>query len=281
MDAEKATQPGAPQLHENAPNNVVFEWHVGDQDGTDAAFADAEVVVRQRLVNQRLIPNPMEVRGDIGLLQPGHGRVHGLDVQPDAAHPAAAAHRVRDWASRSTRCAASAPTSAAPSAPRSSATPTWRSSCSPARRSAGARSSGSRARRESYRLHDPRPRPHHVRRGRRATRDGEVTGLRVKTFANLGGRLSTIGPGIPTTLYGRVLSGPYKIPNVSCEVTGVYTNTTFVDAYRGAGRPEATYVVERAMDLFADELGIDRGRDPAPELPAARLLPVRQPVAGS
>ena len=89
-------------------------------------------------------------------------------------------------------------------------------------------------------------------------RDGEVTGLRVKTLANLGGRLSTIGPGIPTTLYGRVLCGCYKIPNVYCEVTGVYTNTTFVDAYRGAGRPEATYVVERAMDLFADEIGMDR-----------------------
>jgi carbon-monoxide dehydrogenase large subunit len=80
----------------------------------------------------------------------------------------------------------------------------------------------------------------------------------VKTFANLGGRLSTIGPGVPTTLYGRVLSGCYKIPNVYAEVTGVYTNTTFVDAYRGAGRPEATYVVERAMDLFAAEIGMDR-----------------------
>ena len=78
-----------------------------------------------------------------------------------------------------------------------------------------------------------------------------------RRIANMGGRLSTIGPGIPTTLYGRVLAGPYKIPNVFCEVTGVYTNTTFVDAYRGAGRPEATYVVERAMDLVADELGID------------------------
>jgi carbon-monoxide dehydrogenase large subunit len=89
-------------------------------------------------------------------------------------------------------------------------------------------------------------------------KDGEVTGLRVKTFANLGGRLSTIGPGVPTTLYGRVLSGCYKIPNVYAEVTGVYTNTTFVDAYRGAGRPEATYVIERAMDLFANEIGMDK-----------------------
>src|SRR6476646_2230203 len=71
VDAEKATQPGAPQLHDNAPNNVVFDWTVGDKAGTEKALADAEVVVRQRLVNHRLIPNPMEVRGDIGLYNPG------------------------------------------------------------------------------------------------------------------------------------------------------------------------------------------------------------------
>ena len=71
MDAEKATQPGAPQLHENAPNNIVFDWTVGDKTGTDAAVDAAEVVVRQRIVNQRLIPNPMETRGDIGLYNPG------------------------------------------------------------------------------------------------------------------------------------------------------------------------------------------------------------------
>ena len=71
VDAEEAIQPGAPQLHENAPNNIVFEWTVGDKDGTDAAIEDAEVVVRQRIVNQRLIPNPMETRGDIGWYNPG------------------------------------------------------------------------------------------------------------------------------------------------------------------------------------------------------------------
>ena len=125
------------------------------------------------------------------------------------------------------------------------------------RSSAAGRSSGSRARRENYQ--SPRSMAATTSRTSKspAKRDGEVTGLRVKTYANLGGRLSTIGPGIPTTLYGRVLAGPYKFPNVFCEVVGVYTNTTFVDAYRGAGRPEATYVVERAMDLLADESGMD------------------------
>ena len=71
VDAEKAVAAGAPQLHENAPNNVVFEWSVGDKAGTDAAVDAAEVVVRQRIVNQRLIPNPMETRGDIGWYNPG------------------------------------------------------------------------------------------------------------------------------------------------------------------------------------------------------------------
>ncbi|MEA2606734.1 MAG: aerobic carbon-monoxide dehydrogenase large subunit, partial [Chloroflexota bacterium] len=71
VDAEQATKAGAPQLHDNAPNNVVFDWTVGDKTGTDKAIAEAEVVVRQRLVNHRLIPNPMEVRGDIGLYNPG------------------------------------------------------------------------------------------------------------------------------------------------------------------------------------------------------------------
>jgi carbon-monoxide dehydrogenase large subunit len=90
-----------------------------------------------------------------------------------------------------------------------------------------------------------------------AKRDGTITALDAKTYANLGGILSTIAPGIPTTLYGRMLSGAYRIPNIHCEVLGVYTNTGMVDAYRGAGRPEATYVVERAVDLVARELDLD------------------------
>jgi carbon-monoxide dehydrogenase large subunit len=90
-----------------------------------------------------------------------------------------------------------------------------------------------------------------------AKRDGTITALKAKTIANLGGILSTIAPGIPTTLYGRMLSGPYRIPGIHCQVLGVYTNTAMVDAYRGAGRPEATYAVERAVDLVARRLDMD------------------------
>jgi carbon-monoxide dehydrogenase large subunit len=256
VDAEKATQPGAPQLHENAPNNIVFEWTVGDKDGTEAAFKDAEVVVKQRLVNHRLIPNPMEVRGDIGWYNPGTDEytvwmssqtphiqrllltafVTGIPehkvrvIAPDVG--GAFGSKIFCYADMALVMFASKAIGGRPVK--------WLE-----------------GRRESYgsTIHG---RDHITYLEVAGKKDGEVTGLRVKTYANLGGRLSTIGPGIPTTLYGRVLSGCYKIPNVYCEVTGVYTNTTFVDAYRGAGRPEATYVVERAMDLFANEIGMDK-----------------------
>src|SRR3954470_1806200 len=255
VDAEKAIAPGAPQLHENAPNNIVFEWSVGDKDGTDAAFADAEVTLSQRLVNNRLIPNPMEVRGDIGLYNPGTDEytiwmssqtphiqrllltafVTGVPehkvrvISPDVG--GAFGSKIFCYADMALVMFASKLLGGRPVK--------W-----------------VEGRRESFQstIHG---RDHITYVDIAANRNGEVQGLRVRTLANLGGRLSTIGPGIPTTLYGRVLAGPYKIPNVHCEVLGVYTNTTFVDAYRGAGRPEATYVVERAMDLVADELGMD------------------------
>jgi len=88
-------------------------------------------------------------------------------------------------------------------------------------------------------------------------RDGTITGLRVTTYANLGAYLSTIAPGIPTTLYGRIITGAYRIPAAYVKVYGVYTNTAMVDAYRGAGRPEASYLIERMVDRFAAEIGMD------------------------
>jgi carbon-monoxide dehydrogenase large subunit len=256
VDAEKATQPGAPQLHENAPNNVVFTWTVGDKDGTDKAIADAEVVVRQRIVNQRLIPNPMETRGDIGWYNPGTDEYtvwmssqtpHIQRLLLTAFVTGIPEHKVR---------------TISPDVGGAFGTKIYcyadMALCMFASKAIGGRPvKWVEGRKESYQstIHG---RDHTTYLEIAGTREGDITGLRVKTYANLGGRLSTIGPGIPTTLYGRVLSGCYKIPNVFAEVTGVYTNTTFVDAYRGAGRPEATYVIERAMDLFAAEIGMDR-----------------------
>ncbi len=256
VDAEKATQAGAPQLHENAPNNIVFEWTVGDKAGTDAAIDAAEVVVRQRIVNQRLIPNPMETRGDIGWYNPGTDEYTiWMSSQTPHIQRLLLAAFVMGIPEHKIRCIS-------PDVGGAFGTKIFTYADYPLVLFASKALDGRpvkwvEGRRESYgsTIHG---RDHITYLEIAGKRDGEVTGLRVKTYANLGGRLSTIGPGIPTTLYARVLSGCYKIPNVYAEVTGVYTNTTFVDAYRGAGRPEATYVIERAMDLFAAEIGMDR-----------------------
>jgi carbon-monoxide dehydrogenase large subunit len=255
VDAEKATQPGAVQLHENAPNNVVFEWTVGNKAGTDAAIDAAPVVVRQRIVNQRLIPNPMEVRGDIGVFNPGTDEYTiWMSSQTPHIQRLLLSAFVMGIPEHKIRCIS-------PDVGGAFGTKIFcyadMALCLFASKALDGRPvKWVETRRENYQstIHG---RDHITYLEIAGTREGEITGLRVKTFANLGGRLSTIGPGIPTTLYARVLAGCYKIPNVYCEVTGVYTNTTFVDAYRGAGRPEATYVIERAMDLFADEIGLD------------------------
>jgi carbon-monoxide dehydrogenase large subunit len=256
VDAEKATQPGAPQLHENAPNNVVFDWTVGDRDGTEKALAEAEVVVRERLVNHRLIPNPMEVRGDIGWYNPGTDEYTvWMSSQTPHIQRLLLAAFVTGIPEHKIRCISPDVGGAFGTkifCYADMALVMWASKLVGGRPVKWVES-----RRESYgsTIHG---RDHITYVEIAGKRDGEVTGVKVKTYANLGGRLSTIGPGIPTTLYARVLSGCYKIPNVYAEVTGVYTNTTFVDAYRGAGRPEATYVIERAMDLFANEIGMDK-----------------------
>ena len=90
-----------------------------------------------------------------------------------------------------------------------------------------------------------------------ATREGKITGLRAKVWAGMGAYLSTAGPGIPTILHGLMYSGTYDIPAIKGDVYGTYTNTTPVEAYRGAGRPEATFLVERLVDRLAGELGMD------------------------
>ena len=255
VDAEKATQPGAPQLHENAPRNVVFEWNVGDRAGTEAALAAAPVVVRQRLVNSRLIPNPMETRGDIGWYNPGTDEYTiWMSSQTPHIQRLLLAAFVMGVPEHKIRCIS--PDVGGAFGTKIFCYADMALTLFASKAIGGRPVKWVEGRRENFQstIHG---RDHITYLEVAAERDGIVTGLKVKTYANLGGRLSTIGPGIPTTLYGRVLSGCYRIPNVYAEVTGVYTNTTFVDAYRGSGRPEATYVVERAMDLVADELGLD------------------------
>ena len=257
----------------------MFVWPVGDKDGTEAAFANAEVVVKQRLVNHRLIPNPMEVRGDIGWYNPGTDEYTvWMSSQTPHIQRLLLTAFVTGIPEHKVRCISPDVGGAFGSKIFCYADMALVMFASKA--IGGRPVKWVETRRENYQstIHG---RDHITYVEVAATRDGEVKGLRVKTFANLGGRLSTIGPGIPTTLYGRVLAGPYKIPNVYCEVTGVYTNT---DVRRRVPRrrPPGGDLRRRAGDgPRGGRAGHRPGRGPAAQLPAAGLLPVRQPVGAA
>jgi carbon-monoxide dehydrogenase large subunit len=255
VDAEQALADGAPQLHENAPNNVVMRWTVGRQAETDAAIKDAEVVVRQRIINQRLIPNPIETRGAIGRYDTASDE-YTIWMTSQAPHVMrlVIAAFVLGVPEHKIRCISPDVGGAFGSKIYVYTDMVFTALAS--KRLGGRPVKFVETRRENYQA-TTHGRDHITDFEIAGSRDGEIAGLRVKTIANLGAYLSTAAPGIPTTLYARLLGGPYKTPNVWCEVTGVYTNTGMVDAYRGAGRPEATYVLERAVDLFAREIGMD------------------------
>lgn len=255
VDAKKATYDGAPQLHENAPNNVVMRWTCGKPaDEVAAAIAGSEVRVSQSVVNQRLIPNSMETRGSIGRYDVGTGdyTLWATSQAPHVHRLLLAAfilgvpeHKIRVISpdmGGGFGCKIFVYFDMALVLALS--------------KKLNRPVKFVEDRTENY-LSTSHGRDHVTDFEIGATKDGRITGLKVMTYANLGAYLSTIAPGIPTTLYGRMLAGCYKIPNIHCEVVGTYTNTGMVDAYRGAGRPEAAFIIERVCDLVADATGID------------------------
>jgi carbon-monoxide dehydrogenase large subunit len=254
VDAEQAVADGAPQLHENAPSNVCMDWECGDREATDSALAEADVVVRQRLVNQRLIPTPIEPRGAAASHDPVTGQ-YTVWMTSQAPHVMRLLMTAFVFGIPETRMRCISPQIGGAFGTKIFLYPEYVLMAALAEK-VGRPVKWFESRSENYAA-TTHGRDHITYLEVGAKRDGRITGLKVKTYANLGGTLSTIAPGIPTTLYARVLSGVYRIPAIHCQVIGVYTNTGMVDAYRGAGRPEATYVVERAVDLVARELGLE------------------------
>jgi aerobic carbon-monoxide dehydrogenase large subunit len=254
VDPERAVEEGAPQLHEAAERNIVMDWHCGDADATEKALAEAEVVVEQRLVNQRLLPTPIDVRGAIGQYEPGSGE-YTVWMTSQCPHIMRLLMTAFVFGIPETKLRCISPQVGGAFGTKIFLYPEYVLVAALAEKT-GRPVKWIETRSENY-VATTHGRDHvtYLRVG--AKRDGTITALDAKTYANLGGILSTIAPGIPTTLYGRMLSGSYRIPNIHCQVLGVYTNTGMVDAYRGAGRPEATYVVERAVDLVAHELELD------------------------
>jgi carbon-monoxide dehydrogenase large subunit len=254
VDAELATRSDAPQLHENAPNNIVFDWSCGDKEKAAAGLVQADVVVRERIINQRLIPTPMETRGALGRYDPGTDEYTlWITSQAPHVHKLILSAFVMGIPEQKIRVIA-------PNVGGAFGAKIFMYADYPMvlwlSKKVGRPVKYIEDRSENYKV-TTHGRDHVTDVEIGATKDGKITSLRVQTYANLGAYLSTASGGIPTTLYGRIINGVYDIPNIYCNVKGVYTNTAMVDAYRGAGRPEASYLIERMMDRVAMELGVD------------------------
>ncbi|OYW97980.1 MAG: carbon monoxide dehydrogenase, partial [Rhizobiales bacterium 32-66-8] len=242
VDLGHAQDAGAGQVHDEAPLNTVFEWELGDKAATESAFARAAHVTRIDIVNNRLAPNPMEPRAAIGEYDSGD-EAYTLWTTSQNPHVArlvlsafvglAPEHKLRVIApdvgggfgskifiyAEETVCA-------------------WAS------RRVGRPVKWTCDRSEAF-LCDAHGRDHVTHGELALDAQGKILGFRVRTKANMGAYLSTFASAVPTYLYATLLSGQYDIPAIYCEVDALYTITAPVDAYRGAGRPEATFLVER------------------------------------
>jgi carbon-monoxide dehydrogenase large subunit len=234
VDAEEATQAGAPQLHENAENNIVFDWNIGDQAAAERGLAEADVVIKQRLINQRLIPTPIDTRGAIAEYIPS-SEEYTLWLSSQCPHIMRLLITAFVFGIPETKMRVIAPQIGGGFGSKISLYPEYCLIAALAKK-VGRPVKWVETRQENY-VATSHGRDHITTFEVGAKHDGSITALNVKTYANLGGVLSTIGPGTPTTLYGRILSGAYKIPNLACQVLGVYTNTGMTDAYRGGMDP--------------------------------------------
>jgi len=252
--ADLAAYADAPLVHDEAPGNLCFDWGLGDEGAVDAALAGAHKVVSLDLVNNRLIPNAMEPRACLAEYDAGMDNytlfstsqnphllrlilcafVLGLPetklrvVAPDVGGGfgskiyAYAEETVATWASKKV----------------------------------GRPVKWTAERNEAF-LADAHGRDHITKVKLGLDANGKFVGLKVDTIANMGAYLSSFATAVPTYLYATLLAGQYTTPVIYCNVRAVFTTTAPVDAYRGAGRPEATYVIERIVEVAAREIGMD------------------------
>lgn len=252
VDMEKAIQDGTAQIHDDAPNNIAFEWEVGGGDFA-AAASSAQVSVTEPIINQRLIPNSMEGRAVIADFNPG---TNHLKMWTSSQIP----HLVRLLLALVTGHPEHQIQVISPDVGGGFGSKLYLYAeeviAAMIAKELGKPIKWIEGRQENY-VATTHGRDHLCEAEMVGNSDGTITGLRVDVKANMGSYLSTFAPAIPTYLFGLILIGPYTIDNLQCNVTGVFTTTTPVDAYRGAGRPEATYIIERMLDRFAAEIGMD------------------------
>ena len=249
-----ALEKDAPQVHDDAPGNLCYDWAIGDKDATDAAFAKAAHVAKIDLINNRLSPNAIEPRAALADYDAGTDSttLYTTSQNPHVARLVLSAfvqvtpeHKLR-VISPDIGGGFGSKIFIYPD----EAVITW------AAKKIGRPVKWTADRTEAF-LTDCHGRDHATQAELALDKDGKFLGLRVTTVANMGAYLSTFASCVPTYLYATLLQGQYTTEAIYCEVKAVFTNTTPVDALRGAGRPEAAFVVERVVDVAARELKID------------------------
>jgi carbon-monoxide dehydrogenase large subunit len=271
-----AAAQSAPDIYTEAPGNTCYQWELGEKEATDAAIEGAAHVTRYTLTNNRLIPNALEPRAAIADFNTGTEELtlYTTSQNPHLARliltafvQIAPEHKLRIIAPDvgggfgSKIFVYSEETALA-----------WASM------KLGVAIKWTAERSESF-LADAHGRDHVSDAELAMDEEGNFLALRVKTTANMGAYLSTFASAVPTYLYGTLLAGQYKTPNIYVEVDSVFTNTAPVDAYRGAGRPEATFLLERIVDLAAKELGIDPAELRRKNMIQPADFPYQTPVA--
>ncbi|MEK6988349.1 MAG: molybdopterin cofactor-binding domain-containing protein [Candidatus Thermoplasmatota archaeon] len=252
VDQEDAIKSGAPQLHVEAPGNVAFQWNIAGGD-VDSVFKQADVVLTHRFVNQRLQPAAMEPRAAVAQYDPGtkeltlhvtsqNPHIHRLLLSLILNLPEHRSHVI-------------APDVGGGFGSKLPCYP-WEAVVSHLAMRLGRPVKWVEDRTENF-LVTVHGRAHVQYVELAAKKDGTILGIKVKTIVNMGAYLSTAGPGVPTILFGFMVGGCYALKAAKVEVTGVFTNTAPTDTYRGAGRPEALYLIERMVDILARKLNLD------------------------
>ncbi|WP_419693595.1 xanthine dehydrogenase family protein molybdopterin-binding subunit [Mesorhizobium muleiense] len=253
VDAPKALERSAPQIHPEADGNLIFDWELGDSAATNAAIKAAAHITRMKIVNNRLVPNAMEPRAALGHYDKAEDHYtcwttsqnpHLARLVMSAFYNVAPENKLR----------VIAPDVGGGFGSKIYIYPE-EIVCLWASKKTGVPVKWVADRTESF-LTDAHGRDHVSTVEMAFDKDNRITGLKVDTIANLGAYMSLFSSCVPTYLYATLLSGQYDIPAIHANVRAVYTNTAPVDAYRGAGRPEATYLLERTMETAARELGV-------------------------
>ena len=254
-DTAGALESSAPTIHPDAPNNLAFDWGHGEASSTDQAFDEAVHIVSLELINNKLIVNSMEPRGAIAEFDSATGKAtlhsctqggwllkdqianHTLKTEPDNVRvitpDVGGGFGMKSFYYPEQALAV------------------WSS------KKFGRPVKWIGERGDSF-ISDIMGRDHVTKVDLAFNSNYEILGMRVDTIANMGAYLSNFGPFIPTLAAIKVMPGVYDIKALSVRVRGVFTNTVPVDAYRGAGRPESIYMMERLMDKASQQLGVDR-----------------------